>query len=301
MDHPLRSDNYNLLRKRVANFLKSGLSVRTNSNIIFVCGGKKSNHLRIKFQKFCDAKLDFQFGIFFPEFATDSYFAESHVVPFNISAFEEIVGELSHAIVIFPEAAGSYAETGYFSAKQNLAEKTVIVLNAKYQGDDSFISLGPQAEFDRVSAFKSAMHLDYGNPDFDAVIARLHRKKLTRTWKNLLVEDFSELTKHDYFCLIYFLFDVLFVATFDDVNYVLTSLSGNRHSKETAKQLVSIMVGAKYLTRMGRFGHYKTMRELGEFVEPKIGSKEELKTLRLEMLQVVQNSSKDFKKVAGFK
>lgn len=151
----------------MANFLKAGLSVRTNSNIVFVCGGKKSSHLRIKFQKFCATKLDFQFGIFFPEFATDSYFAESHVVPFDISAFEEIVGELSHAIVIFPEAAGSYAETGYFSAKDDLAEKTVIVLNAKYQGDDSFISLGPQAQFDRLSLFKSAMHLDYGNPDFN--------------------------------------------------------------------------------------------------------------------------------------
>ena len=91
------------------------------------------------------------------------------------------------------------------------------------------------------------------------------------------------------------------MATFEDVNFVLTSLSGNRHSKELAKQLISIMVGAKYLKRIGRFGHYKTTRELDEFVEPRIGSKEDLKTLRLEMLQVVQDSSKDFKKIAGVK
>ena len=67
----------------------------------------------------------------------ENYFQEMSEEPFNIAQFEEIVGDLSHAIVVFPEAPGSYAETGYFSKVSNLYKKTVLALDAPRQKSDS--------------------------------------------------------------------------------------------------------------------------------------------------------------------
>lgn len=299
MDHPLRASNSQLLRKRVVQFLENGLAVRKNGNIVFVCGGNESKHLRKKFQKFCSTVPEFDYQIFFPEFAIKSYFNEEHIEPFNIAEFERLVGELSHAIVIFPEAAGSYAETGYFSAVKSLAEKTILVLDAQYQEVDSFISMGPQAEYDRLSQFKSTIQFDYKKPTFQIILSRLKRRNLGNAQKALPADDFRNLSAFDYYCLIAFLFDFLLAATFSDVNFILTALFKNRHSKEMAKQLTSILVGAGHLELVGKFGHFRTIRSVNEIVFARVGKANELKELRLEILEAIRNSTADFQNIAG--
>ncbi len=92
--------------------------------------------MRVRFRAFCDQHAD-EIDIFFPEYAMENYFQEMSEEPFNIAQFEEIVGDLSHAIVVFPEAPGSYAETGYFSKVSNLYKKTVLALDAPRQKSDS--------------------------------------------------------------------------------------------------------------------------------------------------------------------
>lgn len=165
MDHPLIGENNAKLRLRVIQLLRSAYSVMRNGNIVFVRGGNCPGHMRQQFRAYCETQQP-TLQIFFPEFAMKSYFSERFVKPFNLAEFEEIVAELSHAIVLFPEAAGSYAETGYFCVRPKLANKTILVLDKQWQSRDSFISMGPALKFNAASRFRDIIQLEYTSPDF---------------------------------------------------------------------------------------------------------------------------------------
>ena len=122
MDHPLRSDKYKSLRRRIYNLIKRGFAIPRQSNIIFVCGGNKPDHMRRKFHNNFNNLLP-GYELFEPEFAMHKYRTLGDSEPFDITIFEEIIGNLSRLIIIFPEAEGSIAETGYFSAFPNIAKK----------------------------------------------------------------------------------------------------------------------------------------------------------------------------------
>ena len=141
---------------------------------MFVCGGNNDDDMRVQFRKFCEANAG-EFDIFFPEYAMENYFKEMSEEPFNIAQFEEIVGDLSHAIVLFPEAPGSFAETGYFSKTKALYKKTILALDAPRQKSDSFISLGPAKMINEGSNYHPNVQIDYKAPDFDQIIDRIRR------------------------------------------------------------------------------------------------------------------------------
>ena len=172
MDHPLRGELHKSLRKRVVSLLEDGFSIARQSNIIFVCGGNEDASMRRQFQAvFPDVLPGFEF--FEPEFAMKSYFTLGDRVPFDIAEFEELIGQLSHCIVIFPEAPGSLAETGYFSAKPELASKIVLAIDSKRQRNDSFISLGPAKRIHDVSIFQPNIQFNYENPDFSIAVTKI--------------------------------------------------------------------------------------------------------------------------------
>lgn len=185
MDHPIVSGDHSNLRKRVVQFLQKSYAIRRNSNIVFVCGGNEAQHMRQQFATYCEQNLH-DFEILFPEYAMPNYFSDDVQEPFDIADFEEIIGQLSHAIVIFPEAAGSFAETGYFSAIDVLANRTILALNTNYQNHDSFISLGPARKIGIRSKFHPVIQIDYNNPNFDDISTRLRRVS-KQSSKNLLI------------------------------------------------------------------------------------------------------------------
>lgn len=125
MDHPIVSEAGKSLRQRVIHLLSGGYSISRHSNIVFVCGGNDEAHMRTLFCEYCSDNLK-DFEVFLPEAAMDDALSDENSVPFNIADFEELVGNLAHAIVVFPEAPGSFAETGYFSAVNNLSEKCIL-------------------------------------------------------------------------------------------------------------------------------------------------------------------------------
>jgi hypothetical protein len=61
----------------------------------------------------------------------------------DLLKFEQDLGHVTGAVVIFLEAAGSIAELGAFSQIESLREKLVVVVTDKRHPKKSFISLGP--------------------------------------------------------------------------------------------------------------------------------------------------------------
>ncbi len=202
MDHPLISDSQSDLRRRVIQLISKGYNVSRSSHIVFVCGGNDAHHMRQMFRIFCEGKK-LPYDIFFPEFAMKDYFSGQVTEQFDIADFEQLVGKISHAIVVFPEAPGSFAETGYFSMIEELSKKIILVLDSAYQNRDSFISMGPARKIGRISLFEPDIMMSFNQPDFSVVVDRLARVSQSKT-KRLMITDYSINEKeYDAFCLIF--------------------------------------------------------------------------------------------------
>ncbi|MCB2135941.1 MAG: retron St85 family effector protein, partial [Rhodobacteraceae bacterium] len=273
MEHPLRSDKHKSLRKDFSFVLKNGFTIQRQSNIVFVCGGNDLAHMRRRFQKeFKKLLPDYEF--FEPEFAMKNYFTLGDDNPFDISEFEELVGELAISIVLFPEAPGSFAETGYFSARPDLAKKIVLAIDASRQRSDSFISLGPAKKIHDTSVFQPNIQLNYNNPDFEMISTRIkERAPLHSKKQSFSMKKFSETRTFELFSLIQQIVQMLAFATTEDIEFILMGLYGGHISHSKVKKVISILVGAGRLVEVGEYGHLRVAEGKGSFLHLKDGFK----------------------------
>ena len=298
MDHPLISEAQKGLRKRVISFFKDSYSVPRESNIIFVCGGNAKDHMRPRFRSHVEANAP-EFDVFHPEFAMENLLSSSLSEPFDIADFESSIANLSKAVVIFPEAAGSFAETGYFSALPQLAKKTILVLDSDYQGGDSFISLGPAKKIGETSLFQPVLQMSYKAPNFDLVVSRVRRFPLSKTMKQLKWTKLSDLEDFECFCLIHEIVSFMSIATIGDIEYILRGLSGSHLSVHRFHQITSILVGSKYLEQYGNYGHLRASGAKGQLLKVTDGKRNEYNELRVNLAAVYQDVGGDFLALIG--
>ena len=293
MDHPLLSDQQKDLRRRVVHLFLSSYSISSSSNIIFVCGGNCKHHMRMRFFEFCNTNLP-SHNIFFPEFAIPNLLRDGYSVPFDLSQFEEIVAELSSAIVIFPEAPGSFAETGYFSAINSISKKTILVLDSSFQNRDGFISIGPAKKISDTTLFHPLIQIDYKNPDFSSITSRI-LTRITKTRQIIFsIENFMDLSSYELFCLIYEIVKTLHIATLENIYFILNSLFKGKISKPRTLQIISILIGSKYLREFGDFDHLTPVDLNISLLKIKPGFKEKNNEIKLELAALYQNSSDEF-------
>ncbi|WP_133253000.1 retron St85 family effector protein [Rhizobium wuzhouense] len=298
MKHPLIDEAQNGLRKRVLSLFKGAYSFPRESNIVFVCGGNKTSDMRPRFRKYAEENAA-EFDIFHPEFAMENLLSSSLSEPFDIADFESSIGNLSKAIVIFPEAAGSFAETGYFSAIPGLAKKTILVLDANYQGYDSFISQGPAKKIEELSIFRPVLQMSYKRPDFELVLRRVKKFPLSSTRKQLAWQKLSDLEDFEIFCLVHEIVSFMSIATLDDIEFILRGLSESHLSVHRFHQITSILVGSKYLETFGDYGHLRPSTTKGSLLKVVEGRRTEYNDLRLELASVYQDVGGDFLNLIG--
>jgi hypothetical protein len=237
LDHPLISDAQSELRRRVVQQLSAGYNIARSSQIVFVCGGNDPMHMRQKFKVYCDRKKP-NFEVFFPEFAMNDYFSGPVTEQFDIADFENIIGRLSYAIVIFPEAPGSFAETGYFCLVDELSRKTILVLDAAYQNRDSFISMGPARKIGRSSVFEPNIVMNFKKPKFQDIVDRLGRIKPSKSKRIMITDQKLNESEYDLFCLIYKIVELLRVSTFQDIIYMLRAITKSHISASLARKII---------------------------------------------------------------
>ncbi|WP_148293766.1 retron St85 family effector protein [Azospirillum sp. B4] len=293
MDHPLLSSNNKQLRQRVVHLIRAGYNVRREGNIIFVCGGNKTTDMRMQFAEYCKSHHP-EFNVFFPEFAMKNYFSSSVDEQFDIADFERLVGDLSHAVVLFPEAPGSYAEVGYFAAIKAISLKTILVMDSKFQGSDSFISMGPARKISSASKFHAAMQIDYSQPQFSDIVKKIKKFEFSKYRKQLSFTTFKAMANYEKFCLIYKCFHLLGIATISDIMFMMSSIFSTHFSRNDVIKLTSILIGSGYLMQRGDYGHYyvNTLREpLTNTVE---GFLSHEKAIFLELSSIYSSSPSEF-------
>jgi len=78
----------------------------------------------------------------------------------DLLTFEEFLAEVSDLILLFVESMGSACELGAFSFKEtSFCKKLLIVLDRKYENDESFINQGPIAKAKKHKS--KVIYVDY--------------------------------------------------------------------------------------------------------------------------------------------
>lgn len=292
MDHPLLHPVEKEKRQRVVAHLRCAYNIRKNSNIVFVCGGNDEEHLRRKFIKFCEEEKK-EIQIFLPEYAINTVLGSDVDEQFDLSDFEELVADLSHSIVIFPEAPGSWAETGYFSAIEKVSKSCILALNSEHQGD-SFISLGPALKIERSTIFRPNIFLDYKNPRFNVLVDKIKSRNFSDAMRRFVIDDFSRLTAYEICGLICGIVDLLSTATCDDVFSFMKIISGNRFKKGKVRQYLSVLVGAGFLLKFGDYDHLRLNRKKPRIIHTIEGYVIQENLLKLELLNLYQSEYAEF-------
>lgn len=222
-----------------------------------------------------------------------NYFAENGEEQLDLGDFETLIGDLSHAVIIFPEGPGSYAETGYFANIPKLCGKSMLILDSDQQRNDSFIMMGPARKFEKKSKFAPTIWTDFRKPDFAPIASRLTERHPYSAAKKLL--DPKERDQpYDLFCLLYKIFDLLIVSRIEDVLFILNSVTGGHAPRKQAKDIASILIGAEYINPVGDFGHYFASPRFSDLVYLRSGYAEIESTLKLEILEVLRNAEPEF-------
>jgi hypothetical protein len=299
MDHPLRNEENKELRGRVVHLLKNGFSILRQSNIVFVCGGNERTHMRWRFERVFQKLLpDYEF--FKPEFAMTNYFTMGDSEPFDIADFESLVGDLSLAIVLFPEAPGSFAELGYFSGQPDLASKVVLAMDANHQRSDSFISLGPATKIAKVSVFQPTIQLNYKRPDFRLVSTRIEdRAKLRERKRKFEPTNFADMSAFELFALVHKLVELLVIATGDDIESLLRGIFDSHLSPSEIKKIISILIGSGRLMEVGDFGHLAVRDGKAHALVLQDGFKSNLLELKVEISSILFAAETAFTSVLG--
>ncbi|WP_339914602.1 retron St85 family effector protein [uncultured Brevundimonas sp.] len=293
MDHPLRSDANKALRRRVVQHLKGGCSVKRAGDLVFVCGGTGDSFLRTKFSDYCAANHP-KLKLFRPEHAIKNYADELAGGAFDLGKFELIIAKLSHVIVLFPEAAGSYAEVGLFSQIKTFYERTILVLDGQYQGKGGFLNLGPARQFSEGSEFGLPIVISYSDPDFELIVDRINERPVSSYMKAFIPGGFADTSEYEKLSLAYKIADLLSIATEDDVLYLFNSIYSGKASRKAVKEMLSILRGASYLTRIEPYGHYKIGGEVAGFLPAREGRRDEESSIRLELANLLLASDPEF-------
>ena len=243
MNHPIKDEDQLALRKKLTILLKSSYDLVRQDTIVFVCGGNEPDHARTRFLAVAPAELG-EYDLFTPELAL-KYQSRASDGPFDLTKFEELVAEISVAVVVFPESPGSFCETGYFTAKDDINRKTLLAINKKYQGEDSFISTGPLHRVNEKSDFREAEFIDYAG-DFSQIIRKIKKRRPNRYKKAIKVKKYADLSFVEKMGIIQKSVDVLRMATADDIVYIMRSAFHAQTSEREIRELVAILLGSKY-------------------------------------------------------
>lgn len=61
----------------------------------------------------------------------------------DLLTYEHYLAESCDSVILFSESLGTAAELGAFSLNDDLVKKLIVIIDSKYEGDDSFINNGP--------------------------------------------------------------------------------------------------------------------------------------------------------------
>jgi hypothetical protein len=119
------------------------------NKLLFLCGGAsplnpttttKASNLRDYIYRIKKLQRRLKADVILAETATTLY-RDSHYN--DLISFEEDIARIASIVLVIPESAGSLAELGAFATNDNFRHALRVVVQDKYENDESFIRFGP--------------------------------------------------------------------------------------------------------------------------------------------------------------
>ena len=155
------------------------------------------------------------------------------------------MAEVSHAILLFPESVGSYAETGLFSAYQDIRSKVLVAQPREFQTSRSFLADGPihailqDTIFGRVISFDSKNGLANFTEVYDMLASSLPRLEWTDLGLAWSGSNFEQKV-----ALVQLLFEIFPLMTYSDIQIAIDKLVGEKTGRSLSEPV-------SYLTSLG--------------------------------------------------
>jgi len=248
----MHSKGQELLKRVAQSFRAPDTYISRDSNIVFLCGGNiHEDTMRSQFRKYARAELP-HFHIFLAEDAQRDLVTYEEAEFYNIGEFEEIIGAFAKCVILFLESPGSYAELGYFAKIEEIRRKLLVVNDARLQGQDSFLALGPINIIDRHSLFQPTIQLNFqNNPQLSLVKERLKQRIVPKLKRKKFGErNYQNLTTSHKFYAVFEIINIFRALKLETIEYAFRSIFGNVDIKEL-KQILSVLVAAHYIERRG--------------------------------------------------
>jgi len=226
---------------------------RKNRFIVFVCGGRLEEgqtSRRKQFVEWAGENLPGFICLMAEDALKDSFSGEGRAFV-NLAHFETIVAEVSDCVLIFPESAGSFAETGFFANSNKVREKTLIVNPLALQTVDSFLNLGPIETISSFSFLKPTVLLDErGTPDFGPIGLRLReRVKPPEHRERLPYQTFGQFTFKQKMLVVFEVLRLLRLADLKTLRYVIQACFGGNPKNQELKHILRILLAANFIRR----------------------------------------------------
>lgn len=251
MSHPFQHPSAKVILKRVAQLFRSDKAyILKDSNIVFVCGGPIDDRtVRSLFLKYAASEIT-NLRMFLAEDAEKDYVTHDDPEFHNVAEFEELIGDVSDCVILFPESPGSFAELGHFSQSPHLRKKLLIAHDAALQSQDSFILRGPVALIDNHSIFKPTIQILYSAPDFILIKQRLEKRLTGKKRKLFNYTTYSLLTFREKFFALLEIVKIFSAISLDGIEYVFKSIFEHSSIGDIKHQL-SILIAARLVVRAG--------------------------------------------------
>ncbi|MFL9592035.1 retron St85 family effector protein [Aeromonas schubertii] len=144
----------------IADFIRNNIFFPQyeKKNTIFLCGADINDSSKFRAKLAASLTKKTKYELLFPEDIFDDLLAENG--KYSLLELENILAKNVDAIIIIPESPGSLAELGAFSNNKELAKKTIVISNKKYEKKKSFINYGPYRLI-RKSGSGKVIHVNY--------------------------------------------------------------------------------------------------------------------------------------------
>ena len=283
----LHHPSYVRVRDRlVERFKDKAFVFRKLRHVVFICGGFQSTRrleMIAYMRRWCTDAIVFQADDVWAEIATKN-------PTLNALALEEQLARLADMLLIVVESPGTYAELGAFSISSHLRRKLLPIVDATYEGRESFINTGPVNWVNDDSMFRPAVYvpLDSILEAGSEVTNRLGRLP---TPKESRIDDLAAHPKHLMF-LIHDLVAIIGPSSSEHVAFILSAILG----KEPVQSVASLLGMAKALGLLRSFPSGGQLFYLANadsyFAKPFVTKKYfDLNTERAKVLSVLQTIS----------
>ena len=224
--------------------------------IVFVCGGTldaEQDSLRKQFLAWADTNLPEFICLLAEDALKDNFVGEGRKF-INLGMFESIVAEVSDCVLIFPESAGSFAETGFF-AYSKIREKTLVVNPLDFQAVESFLNLGPIDTINAHSFLRATIHITTQEPeDFGHVAQRLkERVKWPQQRERLPYQRYGQFNFKQKLLVVFELIRLLRLADLKTLRHALIACFDGSPKYDELRHILRILIAAGFIERDGDY------------------------------------------------